>query len=46
MNAKKSIIFYDMVYVVERNGAINKMLQPKVDDFDFWFIFLWRSQYL
>mgnify|MGYP001187403673 FL=1 len=45
MNVKKSILFYDMVYIVERNGAMNKMLQPKVDDFDFWFIFLWKSQY-
>lgn len=46
MNVKKSILLYDMVHIIERNGSMNKILQPKVDDFDFWFVFLWKSLFL
>lgn len=41
----KSILFSNMIYIVERNGSMNKMLQPKVDDFDFWLVFLWKHHY-
>jgi hypothetical protein len=43
---KKKIILFDTASIVDRNGSTVNILQPKIDNLDFWYSFLWKREYL
>jgi len=36
---KKKIILFDTASIVDRNGSAVNILQPKIDNLDFWYSF-------